>query len=297
MTYTIIARDKATGQFGIAVQTCNLGVGSWVPWGKGGVGVVATQARALRTYGTSGLALMRQGHGAQDALNALLAVDEDRAVRQVAMIDRTGQVAVHTGDRCFPEAGTHNGDQFCTLANMMLRDTVWDAMAEAYETAKGDFAGRLLAALHAAQAEGGDMRGQQTAALLIVDSQPNPIPLLDLRVDYDPDPVTKLTQIVHANHAYTAEYAISPLVRAGQRDEALALIDFILDTAPSKPYLTYLCALHLAGEFDDWQRATIILRRLCRDKPVWRAYLEREAAVDNFGIAGLGQRLLSALES
>ncbi len=296
MTYTIVARDKTTGQFGVAVQTHNLAVGAWVPWAQGGVGAVGTQARALRSYGTSGLKLMGQGHSAQDTLNALLAVDPDRDVRQVGMVDRFGSVAVHTGQHCFPQAGTHTGDQYCTLANMMLRNTVWDAMAAAYETTSGDFADRLLAALRAAQAEGGDMRGKQTAALLIVDSEPNPIPLVDLRVDYDPDPVEKLAAIHQLNRAYSAEYSISELAAAGDHNAAHRQIDFILDTAPSEHYLSYLCALHLAGELDEQSRAVDILRGIFAQAPIWRDYLEREAAVNNFGIPGLGQRLLDALE-
>lgn len=296
MTYTIVARDPASGQFGVAVQTCNLAVGAWVPWAEGGVGVVATQARAERSYGTLGLDLMRGGKTAKAALKSLLASDADAAVRQVAMIDAQGEIAVHTGDHCFPMAGSTAGEDFCTLANMMARDTVWDAMARAYQSATGDFASRLMAALYAAQREGGDMRGQQTAAIRIVDSAPNRIPLLDLRVDYDPDPLTRLDAMIHRNRAFMAEYRVSPLIQAGKVDEARAQLDLMAQYAPDEGYLVYLQALHLAGELDAWEEAINILQGLFARVPLWRDYLEREAISDNFGIPGLGRRLLEALK-
>lgn len=295
MTYTIVARDVASGQFGVAVQTCNLGVGAWVPWAEGGVGVVATQARAERSYGTLGLDLMRGGKTAKQALNSLLASDSDSAVRQVAMIDAQGEIAVHTGERCFPMAGSRRGESFCTLANMMARDTVWDAMAQAYQSAQSDFASRLMAALHAAQAEGGDMRGKQTAAILIVDSKLSKIPLLDLRVDYDTDPLTKLDAMLHRYQAFTAEYKVSDLIQAGHIDEARAQLDLMQRNAPDEGYLVYLRALHLAGELDEWDEAIQVLRQLFERAPLWREYLRREATVDNFGIPGLGKKLLEVV--
>ena len=167
MTYSIVAQDPDTGQLGVAVQTFNLAVGTWVPWAEAGVGAVATQALAERSYGTLGLDLIRGGKTAGHALRALLAVDSKRDFRQVSIIDYQGHIATYTGNRCFPEAGSHVGETFCTQANMMAHDTVWDAMAGAYQSPDGDFGDRLLAALDAAQAEGGDMRGKQTAALLI----------------------------------------------------------------------------------------------------------------------------------
>ena len=296
MTYTIVARDQETGQFGVAVQTCNLGVGAWVPWAEGGVGVVATQALAERSYGTLGLDLMRGGKTAKQTLKSLLASDSEAAVRQVAMIDAQGEIAVHTGERCFPMAGSRPGDNFCTLANMMARNTVWDAMAEAYQAAQGDFAARLMAALHAAQAEGGDMRGKQTAAILIVDSEPSKIPLIDLRVDYDPEPLIKLDEMVNRYRAFTAEYKVSELVQAGNLDEAYAQLDLMEHYAPDEGYLIYLRALHLAGELDEWDKAISILQQLFKHEPLWHEYLEREASVDNFGVPGLGKRLLEAFK-
>jgi uncharacterized Ntn-hydrolase superfamily protein len=278
------------------VQTFNLGVGSWVPWAEGGIGAVATQALADRGYGTQGLNLMRGGKSAPDALNALLSVDDKRAFRQVAMIDEHGTIAHHTGESCFPEAGCFIGDDFCTQANMMARNTVWDAMARAYQAAEGDFAARLLAALDAAQAEGGDMRGKQTAAMLIVDSQRNPIPVVDLRVDYDPQPLKKLHHLVRLHRAYMAEYYISNDIEAGDIDAAREKTALIGELAPDEPYLVFLRALHLAGNLDRWDDGLKLLQPLLEKYPVWREYLEREALVDNFGCPGLGKRLLDALD-
>lgn len=295
MTYTIVAHDPQTGHFGVAVQTFNLAVGSWVPWAEGGVGVVATQALAERSYGTLGLDLMRGGKTAPEALAALLAVDSNPEARQVAMIDHRGHIAVHTGTRCFPEAGSYIGRDFCTLANMMAKNTVWDAMADAYQSTEGDFAERLVAALHAAQAQGGDMRGKQTAALLIVDKERNAIPIIHLRVDRHPDPLKKLDELLHFHRAYMAEYAVSGLVAANKIDEARAKLDFIRDATPDEAYLQYLRALHIAGELDEWDEAVSILRDLFAKIPLWRDYLEREAQSDNFGIPQLGQKLLDKL--
>jgi uncharacterized Ntn-hydrolase superfamily protein len=296
MTYTIIARDETTGQFGVAVQTYNLAVGAWVPWAAGGIGAVATQASTDRAYGPLGLDLMRGGKTADEALTALRAADPLADVRQVAMLDRHGNIAVHTGGRCFPHAGSYVGATYGTLANMMARDTVWSAMAAAYERADGDFAARLVAALQAGQAEGGDMRGKQTAALLIVDADLNPVPLVDLRVDHNPEPVQKLAELVTLNRAYTMEYTISAHVQAGEIERAREKLDFIRDEAPGEHYLQYLRALHLAGELDEWDEAVRSLRALFAEAPVWREYLEREAAVNNFGVPGLGARLIAALD-
>jgi uncharacterized Ntn-hydrolase superfamily protein len=295
MTYSIVARDSETGQLGVAVQTFNLATGTWVSWAQGGVGVVATQALAERSYGTLGLDLIRGGKAAQEALNALLAVDPQREFRQVSIIDHYGNIATHTGVRCFPEAGSFVGDSFSTQANMMARNTVWGAMAAAYQSAEGDLAQRLLAALDAAQAEGGDIRGKQTAALLVVGPERTPIPLVDLRVDHDPDPLGELRRLLRLHRAYMAEYAILDYVEAGDTETAYQMLKQIGEWAPEEPYLQYLCALHLAGHLDHWDEALGMLRALIGESPVWGEYLQREATVDNFGYPGLGSRLLDAL--
>lgn len=296
MTYSIVARDLETGHLGVAAQTYNLAVGTWVPWAEGGVGAVATQALAERSYGTLGLDLIRGGKTAHEALSALLAIDPRREFRQVSVIDYQGNIATHTGDRCFPEAGSFVGDAFCAQANMMARDTVWHAMANAYQTADGDFADRLLAALDAAQAEGGDMRGKQTAALLIVDRERKLIPQLDLRVDHNPDPLNELRRLLRLHRAYMAEHHMLDYINAGDTETAYKLLNCIGEWAPDEPYLQYLRAMHLAGHLDRWDEALELLKALIEAYPVWGEYLQREATVDNFGCPGLGDRLLRTLD-
>ena len=170
-TYSIVARDPATGDFGVAVQSHWFQVGTVVPWAEAGVGAVATQSFARIDYGPKGLELMRQGKSAKEALDQLVAQDPEKDVRQVAMVDAQGRVAVWTGPRCIAAAGHQTGNGYSVQANLMDKATVWPAMAKAFESAKGDLADRMLAALEAAQAEGGDIRGSQSAALIVVKAQ------------------------------------------------------------------------------------------------------------------------------
>lgn len=297
MTYSIVARDPVSGQMGVAVQTFNFATGTWVPWAEGGVAAIATQALAERSYGTLGLDLIRGGMTAPDALTALLAADPKREFRQVSMLDHRGTIATHTGSRCFPHAGSVKGDTFCTQANMMARDTVWGAMAEAFEAARGDLADRLLAAMDAAQTEGGDLRGKQTAALLVVGRDYSRIPLVSIRVDHHPEPLAELRRMLRLHRAYVAEGAVADAVERGDTHTAETLLDRVVDLAPDEPYLQYLRALHLAAWLDRSHDALAILRELIARDALWHEYLEREATVDNFGCPGLGARLLSALDS
>jgi uncharacterized Ntn-hydrolase superfamily protein len=205
-TYSIVARDSVTGEIGVAVQSHWFSVGTVVSWAEAGVGAVATQSLAEVSYGPLGLELMRAGKTAPQALASLLAGDPQRDVRQVAMVDAKGNVAVHTGSHCIAEAGHYHGRQFSAQANLMESDTVWDAMALAYERTRGDLAQRLLAALDAAQAEGGDIRGKQSAAILIVSGTSTGRPwadrVVDLRVDDSPEPVREIRRLVDVHRAY-----------------------------------------------------------------------------------------------
>lgn len=205
-TYSIVARDSTTGEIGVAVQSHWFSVGTVVSWAEAGVGAVATQSFAEVSYGPLGLDLMRAGKTAPQALASLLASDPQREVRQVAMVDAHGHVAVHTGSHCIAMAGHHPGAQFSAQANLMENNTVWDAMARAYERTKGDLAQRLLAALDAAQAEGGDIRGKQSAAILIVPGTSTGRPwsdkVVDLRVDDSADPVREIRRLVDVHRAY-----------------------------------------------------------------------------------------------
>ncbi len=205
-TYSIVARDPDTGEMGVAVQSHWFSVGSVVPWAEAGVGAVATQSIVDPSYGPLGLGLMRAGRSAPDALNALIAGDSGREVRQVGMVDAQGRVATHTGKLCIPAAGGQAGKTYVVQANLMEKSTVWPAMARAFEAAKGDLAERMLAALDAAEAEGGDIRGRQSAALLVVKAKSSGRPwadkTFDLRVEDTPDPLKEIRRLVQVQRAY-----------------------------------------------------------------------------------------------
>ncbi len=205
-TYSIVARDSVTGAVGVAVQSHWFSVGSLVTWGEAGVGAVATQSFVDPAYGKLGLDLMRSGKTAQQALDALLASDPNRDVRQVAFVDIRGNVAVHTGKKCIAAAGHATGAQYSVQANLMLNETVWPAMARAFESSSGDLTERMLAALDAAEAAGGDIRGKQSAAILIVNAASTGRPwadkVIDLRVEDHPEPLKELRRLVSVHRAY-----------------------------------------------------------------------------------------------
>lgn len=205
-TYSIVARDSLTGEMGVAVQSHWFSVGSIVTWAEAGVGAVATQSFVDPRYGPLGLELMRLGRGAPETLAALVGSDADSAVRQVAMVDAEGRVAAFTGGRAIPAAGHIVGRGYSVQANLMEKPTVWPAMARAYESAKGDLAERLLQALEAAQREGGDIRGKQSAAILVVRPTSTGRPwtdrVIDLRIEDHPEPIRELRRLVTLARVY-----------------------------------------------------------------------------------------------
>ncbi|MEP6636615.1 MAG: DUF1028 domain-containing protein [Acidobacteriota bacterium] len=205
-TFSIVARDPDTGELGVAVQSHWFSVGPIVPWAEAGVGAIATQSFVDPSYGKLGLDLMRAGKSAPDALKALLAGDEAREVRQVAMIDAQGRVDAWTGKNDIQAAGHIVGKSYSVQANLMLNDRVWRAMSAAFENTSGDLADRMLAALDAAQGVGGDIRGRQSAALIVVTGKPTGQPwkdrVFDLRVDDNPEPLQELRRLVTLQRAY-----------------------------------------------------------------------------------------------
>jgi len=224
-TYSIVAVDSATGEIGAAVQSHWFSVGSLVPWAEPGIGAVATQSFVDPAYGPRGLYLMRTGISAPAALTSLLRADPDSAVRQVAMIDATGRVLAHTGSRNIQAAGHHVGRWYSVQANLMESDRVWPAMARAFETTSGDLADRMLAALKAAQGEGGDIRGAQSAAMIVVSGDRTRPPWeksIDIRVEDNPDPLGELQRLLTVARAYRAATDGDNFVTAGQMDSALA---------------------------------------------------------------------------
>jgi uncharacterized Ntn-hydrolase superfamily protein len=205
MTYSIVGRDPETGELGVAVQSRAFNTGAIVPWGAPGVGVVATQSYSEPAYGPLGLDLLRAGKSPEQALAALVAADDDSAYRQVAILDAEGRVAVHVGEECIPAAGFAAGDGFSAQANMVDSERVWQSMAEAFKRSEGPLAERLLAALDAAEAAGGDWRGRQAGGIVVVRAEGQPWEReIDLRVDEHPDPLAELRRLLRLRRAYAA---------------------------------------------------------------------------------------------
>lgn len=205
-TYSIVARDPQTGEMGVAVQSNWFSVGSLVSWAEAGVGAIATQSFVNPSFGPHGLELLRSGKTAQDVLKELLDADEGREVRQLAIVDAKGNVAAHTGKKCIPAAGHYVGDNFSVEANLMLNDKVWPAMAKAFQESTGPLAERMVTALEAAQSVGGDIRGKQSAAILVVRAQPTgkiwEDRAIDLRIEDHAEPVKEIRRLLKLYRAY-----------------------------------------------------------------------------------------------
>jgi uncharacterized Ntn-hydrolase superfamily protein len=282
-TYSIVARDAATGEMGVAVQSHWFSVGSAVPWAEAGVGAVATQSFVDSSYGPLGLDLMRAGRSAPEALAGLLAADSGREVRQVAMVDAHGKVAAHTGAKCIPAAGHEVGDQFSVEANLMGNDKVWPAMAKAFREAKGDLTERMLAALDAAQSVGGDIRGMQSAAIVVVKGQSTGRPwadtLFNLKVEDNPEPLKELRRLVQLQRAYNHASAGDDFTAAGKLDEALKEYAEAARLAPQVLELPYWQAVALASN-GHLAEALPIFKEIFAKEPRWAELTPRLPGVD-----------------
>ena len=267
MTYSIVARDPDTGELGVAVQSHYFQVGPVVPWGLAGVGAVATQSLVNVSFGPLGVELMRLGCTASQALDAVLATDPDREARQCAIVDGTGSVAAHTGSRCIAEAGHRVGDGYSVQANLMERPTVWGAMANSFESASGSLPERMLEALDAAEAEGGDIRGRQSAAMLVLRGKPSGRSwedrVIDLRVEDHPEPVNELRRLLRYRRAYQSAAAGDV---AGHRGA--------LEIAPEVTQLRFFAGLALAGA-GEWEEALGLLQHAVAEEPRWEETLRR----------------------
>jgi uncharacterized Ntn-hydrolase superfamily protein len=282
-TYSIVARDPATGEMGVAVQSHWFSVGSVVPWAEAGVGAVATQSFVEPSYGPLGLALMRAGRTAPEALAALLAGDSGRDVRQVGMVDAKGNVATHTGRLDIPAAGGQSGRQYVVQANLMEKATVWPAMAQAFEAARGDLAERMLAALDAAEAEGGDIRGRQSAALLVVKATSSGRPwadrVYDLRVEDDPAPLVELRRLLGVARAYNRMNAGDECVAA--KDWGCAEREYSAAQAlqPDNAEMAFWAAVALASN-GRLEPARPLFARAFRADARWRELARRLPSVE-----------------
>jgi len=277
-TYSIVARDSEIGEFGVAVQSHWFSVGSMVPWAESGVGAVATQSFVEPSYGPLGLALMKAGKSAPEALVALLVADKDSETRQVAMVDASGRTAAHTGLRCIAAAGHTERKGFSCQANMMENENVWPEMRKAFEDASGNLAERLLFALEAAEREGGDIRGRQSAALLVVKGIPSGKPwadrLIDIRVEDHSCPLEELRRLLRLSRAYRHAGRGDDLATVGNLSEAKGEYEMAAQLAPEIVELPFWQAISLvsAGNLEE---ARPILEEVFRKEPVWRELVRR----------------------
>jgi uncharacterized Ntn-hydrolase superfamily protein len=283
MTFSIVARDPGTGQLGVAVQSHWFSVGATVAWAEAGVGAIATQALAEVSYGPLGLDLMRGGKPAPATLKALLAADEGRETRQVAMVDAAGQVATHTGARCMAAAGHETGADFSCQANMMLNPSVWPDMAAAYRASTGSsLAERLVTALEAGQAAGGDIRGQQSAAILVVAGTSSGRPwadrLVELRVEDHPAPIQELRRLLRIHRAYDFMNEGDGYLGKGQVDKALESYRAAAGIAPEIDEIPFWHAVTLA-DMDRLDEALPIFKQVFASNPNWAELLRRLPSV------------------
>lgn len=284
MTYSIVARDNATGQLGVAVQTAMFAVGAVVPWARPGVGAVATQAMGEPAYGPRCLDALASGSNASEALAAAQAEDAMAVLRQVGVVGADGSVASTTGSMCIDHAGDSVGDGFAVQANMMSTPDVWPAMASEFAGSSGPLARRLLATLVAGEAAGGDARGVMSAALVVVDgvppSQPGTGTIVDLRVDRSADPLGDLSRLLDAGDAFAGFNCAVDQLMAGDPGTALGTVDDALVLLPDEENLQFVRAgaLMASGATD---AGVAELRALIASHPSW------EVIVRSFAGKGL----------
>jgi uncharacterized Ntn-hydrolase superfamily protein len=288
-TYSIVARDKMTGEMGVAVQSHWFSVGTIVSWGEAGVGVIATQSFVNPSFGPRGLALLKAGLSAQQALDFMIESDDGRAVRQLAILDVKGNVAVYTGSNCIPAAGHHKGENYSVQANLMRNDQVWPAMAKAFETSQGTLAERMMTAMEAGEAAGGDIRGKQSIAILVVaprsTNQPWVDRIVDLQIADHPNPLVEMRRLLNVNRAYEYMNRGDVAIENGDIDAALISYREAEKLFPENAEMQYWHAVSLvnAGRLND---AIPIFKDVFRKNPDWKELTPRIVQV---GILRLSQ--------
>lgn len=282
-TYSIVARDTLTGEMGVAVQSHWFSVGSLVTWGKAGVGVVATQSFVNPSFGPRGLSLLENGLSPQMAVDALLKVDEGRAVRQLAILDSKGNVAAFTGENCIEFAGHTVGKNYSVQANLMEKSTVWPAMAKAFEKSTGSLAERLLLALEAAQNEGGDIRGKQSAAILVVKAKSTgnvwEDKVVDLQVDDHENPLKEMRRLLTIHTAYDFMNQGDLAVEKNQMELAKELYKKAQDLNPANLEMKFWYAITLANS-GNFKEAKPILFEIFKENKNWQLLVPRLVKVN-----------------
>lgn len=277
-TYSIVARDTITGEMGVAVQSHWFSVGSLVTWGKAGVGVVATQSFINPSFGPRGLSLLENGLSPNLAVETLLELDEGRDVRQLAILDVHGNVEAYTGKSCIEAAGHLIGDNFSVQANLMDKNTVWPAMAAAFENATGSLAERMLAAMEAAQKEGGDIRGKQSAAILVVKAKSTgnswEDKVVDLRIEDHKNPIQEMRRLLTIHTAYEFMNKGDAAVEVGNNKLAKELYMSAQKLNPDNLEMQFWYAVTLANN-GELIVAKTIFKKLFEQDANWQTLLPR----------------------
>ena len=277
-TFSIVAMDPETGEMGVAVQSHWFSVGTIVTWGEAGVGVIATQSFVNPSFGPRGLKLLKQGKTAQEVVDELIASDEGRDVRQLAVLSVDGTVASYTGKNCIPGAGNIVGKNYSVQANLMLNDKVWPAMSEAFENSTGPLAERMVAALEAAQEVGGDIRGKQSACILVVKGKSTgkvwEDRLIDLRVDDSPEPIKEIKRLLKVHRAYDHMNAGDLAVEHGDMQLAMKEYSTAEEMFPDNEEMKYWHAITLVnnGGLDE---ALPIFRQIFLKNENWKILTPR----------------------
>jgi uncharacterized Ntn-hydrolase superfamily protein len=273
-TYSIVAHDPQTGECGVAVQSHWFSVGSVVSWGRAGVGTVATQSIAEPAYGPRLLDALANGEEPDAALQRLVAADAQGRFRQVACVRADGEIAVHTGQSCIPFAGHQTGVGFSAQANMMANERVWGAMAATFEAAQGSLARRLLAALDGAEAAGGDARGRQSAALLVVPAKGEEWDRTELRIEDSPEPLDELRRLIGVREAYDHATKADDAMGEGRHEDAARYGEQALALSPDNHEFLFWAGLGRAqaGDLDEGLK---LVRRAIELQPGWRDLVGR----------------------
>jgi len=250
-TYSIFARDSVTGEMGVAVQSHWFNVGAIVGWGEAGVGVIATQSFVNPSFGIKGLDLLKAGKSPKEVVDELIAGDEGRDFRQLAVLDAKGRTASYTGAKCIDGAGNIAGNNYSVQANLMMNDKVWSAMEKAFLETKAPLAERMIASLEAAQNVGGDIRGMQSASIMVFSGASTGKPwadkLIDLRVEDNPNPVAELKRLLSVQRAYEHMNAGDLAVEKNDMELALKEYNAAMEMFPDNLEMKYWTAVTLAN--------------------------------------------------